>query len=131
MISYQELMKQAIEARKNAYNPYSGFAVGAALLCSDGSIYTGCNIENVSYSATNCAERTAFFRAVSEGKREFRAIAIAGGAENLEICYPCGVCRQVMAEFCGGKGFEVICGVSEDSYEVYQLEELLPKSFRM
>ena len=129
MISYQELIKYAIEAREQAYCPYSGFSVGAALLCGDGTIYTGCNIENASYSPTNCAERTAFFKAVSEGKREFAAIAIVGGSEELQKCYPCGVCRQVMSEFCNGQ-FEVVCGVACDDYEVLKLEELLPKSFR-
>ena len=132
MISHHELMKRAIEARKNAYCPYSEFPEGAALLCNGGTIYTGCNIENASYSPTNCAERTAFFKAVSEGKREFLAIAIAGGrkdAKDLESCYPCGVCRQVMSEFCDAEQFEVICGVSGDSWEVYKLKELLPKNF--
>lgn len=132
MISYQELMQMAIDARKYSYNPYSGFAVGAALLCKDGTVYTGCNIENASYSPTNCAERTAFFKAVSEGKREFQAIAIAGGRENdLVVCYPCGVCRQVMAEFCDMKEFKVICGDSIEKIEIYHLEELLPKSFQL
>lgn len=134
MISYKELMKQAIEARKNAHCPYSGFAVGAALLCEDGTVYTGCNIENASYSPTNCAERTAFFKAVSEGKRRFLAIAIVGGskdAEILETCYPCGVCRQVMAEFCDAEAFDVICGASCSEIEVFKLGELLPKSFQL
>lgn len=129
MISYQELMKLAIKVREQAYCPYSGFAVGAALLCGDGTVYTGCNIENASYSVTNCAERTAFFKAVSEGKREFVAIAIAGGSNELQKCYPCGVCRQVMKEFCDGQ-FKVVCGVSYDDYEVLKFEELLPKSFQ-
>ena len=134
MISYKELMKQAIEARENAYCPYSGFAVGAALLCEDGTVYTGCNIENASYSPTNCAERTAFFKAVSEGKKNFLAIAIAGGgkeAEVLETCYPCGVCRQVMAEFCDAGQFDVICGASDEEFEVISLGELLPKTFQL
>lgn len=130
MISYQELIKLAIEARKNAYCPYSGFAVGAALLCKDGTIYTGCNIENASYSPTNCAERTAFFKAVSEGKREFVSIAIVGGSEKLQKCYPCGVCRQVMTEFCD-ENFEVICGTSSEEFEVFQLAELIPQSFKL
>ena len=129
MISYQELIKQAIEARKQSYCPYSGFAVGAALLCGDGTVYTGCNIENASYSPTNCAERTAFFKAVSEGKREFVAIAIVGGSEELQKCYPCGVCRQVRSEFCDER-FEGVCGVSCDDYEGLKLAELLPKSFQ-
>ena len=131
MISHQELMEQAVEARKNAYCPYSGFAVGAALLCEDGTVYTGCNIENASYSPTNCAERTAFFKAVSEGKRKFAAIAIAGGEKELEICYPCGVCRQVMAEFCDFEQFEIVCKASNEALKVFKLKELLPESFHL
>lgn len=132
MISYQELMQMAMEARKYSYHPYSGFAVGAALLCKDGTVYTGCNIENAAFSPTNCAERTAFFKAVSEGKREFLAIAIAGGKEDdLVVCHPCGVCRQVMSEFCDMKDFDIICGNSAENIEVYRLENLLPKSFQL
>lgn len=131
MVSYGELMKIAIEARKNSYSPYSGFSVGAALLCEDGSVYTGCNIENAAYSPTNCAERTAFFKAVSEGHRNFKAIAIAGGSEELAMCYPCGVCRQVMAEFCLPDQFDVVCGVSCETFEIIKLKELLPKSFHL
>ena len=131
MISKQQLMQQAIEARANSYSPYSGFSVGAALLCKDGSVYQGCNIENASYSPTNCAERTAFFKAISEGKREFLAIAIAGGGEKLEVCYPCGVCRQVMSEFCDLESFEIICGISCEKLETLKLKELLPKSFKL
>ena len=104
------LVQRAKEARKKAYCPYSGFAVGAAMLCADGSVYDGCNIENAGFTATCCAERTAFFRAVNDGKRDFKAIAIAGGGAGEEptgICAPCGVCRQVMAEFCG-PGFEIL-----------------------
>ena len=93
----EELIRHAMSARENSYSPYSRFRVGAALLCRDGEVYEGCNIENRAYGPTNCAERTAFFKAVSEGKREFSAIAIAGGEEELIWCYPCGVCRQVMA----------------------------------
>ena len=96
-------IEQAIEARKNAYTPYSHFAVGAALLGKTGRIYTGCNIENAAYTPTNCAERTAFFKAVSQGEHEFSAIAIVGGRADMtcaQICPPCGVCRQVMREFC-------------------------------
>lgn len=114
-----------------SYSPYSGFKVGAALLCGDGEIYTGCNIENAAYSPTNCAERTAFFKAVSEGKRDFKAIAIVGGkdGEISDFCYPCGVCRQVMAEFCDGD-FEII---TTDSKEIksHTLKELLPESFKI
>lgn len=131
MVDYQELMRQAIEARKNSYCPYSGFAVGAALLCKDGMVYTGCNIENASYSPTNCAERTAFFKAVSDGKRDFLAIAIAGGDKELVSCYPCGVCRQVMSEFCDLEQFNIICGTSDEELEIFRLDELLPKSFRL
>ncbi len=129
MISYEQLMEMAMQARKNAYAPYSGFSVGAALLCKDGKVYTGCNIENASYSPTNCAERTAFFKAVSEGERYFKAIAICGGNDILTMCYPCGVCRQVMAEFCHPKEFDVVCGTSCEELEILKLEEILPKSF--
>lgn len=125
----KELVLSAIKAREKAYAPYSEFYVGAALLCSDGTVFTGCNIENISYSATVCAERTAFFKAVSEGKREFSAIAIAGGKKGESIfAYPCGVCRQVMAEFCKGD-FKVIVVKSAEEYEIYPLSELIPKSF--
>lgn len=128
----QELIKKAFEAQKRAYAPYSGFQVGAALLCEDGEIYGGCNIENASYGACNCAERTAFFRAVFEGKRKFRAIAVVGKpmkAESFDYCAPCGICRQVMAEFCNPESFEIILPKSETDYKVYKLKELLPLSF--
>lgn len=128
-MEYTDLMRRAIAARENSYSPYSHFSVGAALLCSDGEVYTGCNIENRAYGPTNCAERTAFFKAVSEGKREFAAIAIAGGEEELMWCYPCGVCRQVMAEFCDPDGFVIVCGISEQEYRTYTLGELLPEMF--
>lgn len=124
-----ELIRMAREAREYAYSPYSGFRVGAALLCADGTVYTGCNIENRAYGPTNCAERTAFFKAVSEGKKEFAAIAIVGGKEETVWCYPCGVCRQVMAEFCKPDSFRIICAKSEEEYKVYTLEELLPEMF--
>ena len=126
------LIKQALEMRKMAYVPYSHFQVGAALLCADGKIYTGCNIENAAYTPSNCAERTAFFKAVSEGEREFAAIAITGGAETaeeLEYCAPCGVCRQVMMEFCDYDNFKVILAKSEQEYQVYSLREILPMGF--
>ena len=123
----QELIRQAVEARKMAYAPYSGFFVGAALECKDGTVYTGCNIENASFSPTNCAERTAFFKAVSEGQREFRRIAIVGGKEGEMVApSPCGVCLQVMAEFCEAAQFEIIMARSEDDYTVRKLAELLP-----
>lgn len=128
----KKLIKLALEARKKAYTPYSNFAVGAALLCKDGSIYTGCNIENAAYTPTNCAERTAIFKAVSEGKRQFEKIAIVGGkkdAQVLDYCAPCGVCRQVMTEFVEDKDFQIILAKSEEEYKVYSLEELLPLSF--
>lgn len=128
----QELIRSAFEIQKRAYAPYSHFQVGAALLCEDGEIFQGCNIENASYGATNCAERTAFFKAVSEGKRKFKAIVIVGkhkDSQAFEYCAPCGICRQVMAEFCDPRTFEIILPRSEEDYQVYKLEELLPLSF--
>ena len=124
-----ELMKLAEEARMLAYAPYSNFLVGAALLTASGKVYTGCNIENAAFSPTNCAERTAFFKAVSEGEREFVAIAVVGGKRGSEpsFCSPCGVCRQVMAEFCGGD-FRVILGNSE-KVESYVLADIFPLAF--
>lgn len=124
-----ELIQTAIEARKRAYAPYSGFFVGAALLAADGRVFTGCNIENAAFTPTNCAERTAFFKAVSEGVRAFEAIAVVGGKgeEPSEFCAPCGVCRQVMAEFCS-PDFRIILG-NENNQTVYTLSELLPASF--
>lgn len=125
----KELIRKAIEARSFSYSPYSGFQVGAALLGKSGKIYTGCNVENAAYGPSNCAERTAFFKAVSEGEREFERIAIVGGHEGESVApSPCGVCRQVMTEFCE-PSFEVIMAVSEDEYEVMTLGELMPKSF--
>ena len=128
----QELIRQAMEARKMAYAPYSGFFVGAALECKDGTVYTGCNIENASFSPTNCAERTAFFKAISEGRREFCRIAIVGGKEGEMVApSPCGVCLQVMAEFCEADQFEIVMARSEDDYTVHKLAELLPNSFSL
>ena len=129
-----ELIAKAYEAQKCSYSPYSHFQVGAALLTSCGKVYTGCNIENASYSPTNCAERTAFFKAVSEGEKEFMAIAIVGNMEkNLpamdEYISPCGVCRQVMAEFCNPDEFIIIMANRPDNYKEYTLSELLPLSF--
>ncbi len=129
----EKLIKKAIEAAEFAYVPYSHFHVGAALLCKDGSIYTGCNIENASYSLVNCAERTAIFKAVSEGKKEFESIVIHGyleGSEEMEYAYPCGACRQVMSEF-AGRDFEVIMANSVDDYKITTLAELLPYSFKL
>lgn len=124
-----ELMKLAVEARKASYSPYSHFKVGAALLTKSGKTYLGCNVENAAYTPTNCAERTAVFKAVSEGEREFSAIAIVGGSgeEPAEFCAPCGICRQVLAEFCG-QDFRVLLG-TPNSFKAYTLSELLPFSF--
>lgn len=126
------LLNKALEARKNAYVPYSNMAVGAALLAKNDKIYTGCNIESASYTPSNCAERTAFFKAVSEGIHEFSAIAIVGGKKGEDIngyFPPCGVCRQVMMEFCDPKEFKIILGKTKDSYKIFSLEELLPMGF--
>ena len=127
----RDLIRKAVQAQQQAYAPYSGFYVGAALLCADGTVYTGCNVENASYPAGNCAERTAVFKAASEGKREFAAIAIVGGKEGRaeECCTPCGICRQVLSEFCDPEAFSVICAKDPEEYEVYTLAELLPYSF--
>lgn len=128
----EELIQSAIQMQDRAYCPYSHFAVGAALQAENGNIYTGCNIESISFSPTCCAERTAFFKAVSEGTRRFWRIAIAGGkkGEKREKTTPCGVCLQVMLEFCDPETFEVILAVSEKEYEVRRLAELLPYGFR-
>ena len=125
----RELLECAIEARKMSYSPYSNFRVGAALVGKSGKIYTGCNVENAGYSPTNCAERTALFKAVSEGEREFTAIAIVGGKgdEIADFCAPCGVCRQVLAEFCESD-FRIVLGTPAN-IQVYTLAELLPFSF--
>ena len=126
---WDKLIEAAFHARENSYSPYSKFRVGAALLCESGEIYTGFNIENRAYGPTNCAERTAFFKAVSEGKRIFTAIAIVGGEAEPVWCYPCGVCRQVMAEFCSPDTFQVICAKATDEYRVFTLGQLLPEMF--
>lgn len=125
----KELLTCAVEAREMSYAPYSGFRVGAALLGKSGKVYTGCNVENAAYSPTNCAERTAVFKAVSEGEREFTAIAIVGGKGDTlsELCAPCGVCRQVLAEFCDGD-FRVVLGTPEN-VQTYRFAEILPLSF--
>lgn len=128
------LIAQALEARKAAYAPYSGYLVGAALLTKSGKIYLGCNIESASYSPTNCAERTAFFKAVSEGEREFEAIAVVGAhrdtkPEEFGYFYPCGVCRQVMMEFCKPTEFRVITAKNTDEYKAMTLEQILPYGF--
>lgn len=122
------LVELALKARENSYSPYSGYSVGAALLSSSGKVYTGCNVENASFTPTVCAERTAFFKAVSEGEKSFEAIAVVGGREDASSpSYPCGVCRQVMREFCDDS-FRVIV-VNGTETEEYTLAELLPRSF--
>lgn len=126
----ETLLSMAKEAMMKAYAPYSGFFVGAALLTKSGKVYTGCNIENGAFSPTNCAERTAFFKAVSEGERDFAAIAVVGGkgGEITGLCSPCGVCRQVMQEFCG-PDFLIYMGKENDGYEAISLKDLLPYGF--
>lgn len=128
----KELVKYAIEAAKNSYSPYSNFRVGAALLTESNKLYLGCNIENGAYGPSNCAERTAFFKAISDGEKSFKAIAIVGGKDGnfTDECFPCGVCRQVMAEFCN-KDFKIILGNKNLEYKVYTFGELLPHSFEL
>lgn len=127
----ETLIREAMQARKKAYAPYSNFQVGAALLDEEGEVYTGCNVENAAYTPCNCAERTAVFKAVSEGKRRFKKIAIVGGhqGKQLGFCPPCGVCRQVLREFVEEETFEIIVAKSETEYRKYTLKELLPQSF--
>lgn len=131
MLPVKELIEHAIEAMSYAYSPYSGFKVGAALLAKNGKIYQGCNIENAAYTPSNCAERTAFFKAVSEGVKEFDAICIVGGKDGVltEFTAPCGVCRQVMMEFCHPQEFQVILATDTLHYQIYTLEEMLPMGF--
>lgn len=130
-VMIEKLIDTAIEQLKFSYTPYSNFKVGAALLTKSGKIYTGCNIENASYTPTNCAERTAFFKAVSEGVHDFQAICIVGGKDGklTEYTAPCGVCRQVMMEFCNPKTFQIILAVDKERYEIYTLGELMPLGF--
>lgn len=127
----RELIRLALEAREMAYAQYSKYRVGAALLTKQGRVYKGCNIENAAYTPTNCAERTAFFKAVSEGERAFEAIAIVGGYQGAptSYAYPCGVCRQVMREFCDPAEFRIITAISEEQYVERTLAELLPEGF--
>lgn len=127
----EEMIDLAIKQLDYSYVPYSHFHVGVALLTKNGRYYTGCNIENAAYTPTNCAERTAFFKAVSEGVKEFDAICIVGGKEGVltEYAAPCGVCRQVMMEFCDPETFKIILAVSKDKYDVFTLKELLPLGF--
>jgi len=126
-----KLLAAARAARDNAYAPYSKFKVGAAVETVDGEIFTGCNIENAAYTPTNCAERTAFFKAVSEGVRDFEAICIVGGKNQKATGYtaPCGVCRQVMMEFCNPKTFKIILAIDRENYRVYTLEDMFPQGF--
>ncbi|ETP71606.1 cytidine deaminase, homotetrameric [Lachnospiraceae bacterium JC7] len=127
----KKLIEKALDMRNSSYAPYSHYKVGAALEASDGQIFSGCNVENSSYGATNCAERTAFFKAVSEGVHDFRRIVITGGPDDGELQYatPCGICRQVMREFCNPESFEIILAKSTEDYRVYTLAQLLPESF--
>ncbi len=128
----QELCTLAIKSMNNAYSPYSGYKVGAALLCDNGKVFTGCNVENSSYGATVCAERTAIFKAVSDGERDFSMLAVAGGKENelSDKFLPCGICRQVMAEF-GKPDFTVLVVTGENKYKEFTLSELLPNAFSL
>lgn len=126
-MDYRTLIKEAVAAKEMAYVPYSHFRVGAALLTKSGKVYRGCNIENAAYTPTNCAERTAFFKAVSEGEHEFEAIVVTGDAD--DYLFPCGVCRQVMVEFCDVETFQVIVANTEDDYKVFTLKELMPGVF--
>ena len=127
----EEMIERAIAQLGYAYVPYSGFRVGAVLLTEEGKMYTGCNIENAAYTPTNCAERTAFFKAVSEGERRFRAICIVGGKDGVltEYTPPCGVCRQVMMEFCNPDTFQIILATDTKHYKIYTLKEMLPMGF--
>ena len=126
MVSDNELVETARKAKEKAYAPYSGFKVGAAVLTENGNVYTGVNIENASYGATNCAERTAIFKAVSEGETRIKKVAVIGDSES--IVHPCGMCRQVMAEFADGN-MRIICSNKYGNYKVFSLDEMLPNSF--
>ncbi len=127
----KEMIDQAFDAMTRAYTPYSGFKVGAALLAADGTLYQGCNIENAAYTPSNCAERTAFFKAVSQGVKDFKAICIVGGKEGIPtgLTAPCGVCRQVMMEFCDPETFRIILAAGREEYQIFSLKELLPMGF--
>ena len=126
----QELYEMAVKAREFSYSPYSNFKVGAALLAKNGTVYTGCNIENAGYTPCNCAERTAFFKAVSEGVREFEKIAVVGGKDAIApVTAPCGVCRQVMMEFCNPKEFTIIMPMENGELGEFTLEQILPFGF--
>ena len=130
-MNYGELMKLALQAREQSYSPYSNYQVGAALLLENGTVVCGCNVENAAYSPGICAERTAFVKAVSQGERKFKAIAIVGGPKDgaPELAPPCGVCRQVMMEFCNPDTFEIVLGTGPEDWKAYTLAELLPQGF--
>lgn len=123
-MEYKKLVEMAYEAMEYAYAPYSKFKVGAALLTKSGKVYTGCNVEIASFGATNCAERTAIYKAISEGEREYAAIAVVSSSK--EFTYPCGICRQVIVEF--GKDIDIVVA-DETGYTVMRIDDLLPKSF--
>ncbi len=127
----KRLITRAVSMLMRSYTPYSGYTVGAALLCEDGTVYTGCNIENAAFTPTICAERTAFFKAISEGKKKFVAIAVVGGKNGVagDSCTPCGVCRQVMMEFCNPDQFQVVMAQNTANYRIKTLGELLPDGF--
>lgn len=129
-MDYRELVKKAVEARHNAYSPYSRFKVGAALSAGNNAVYTGVNIENASYGLTVCAERTAIFKAVSEGARKINALAVACDTDDYGSAFPCGACRQVMAEFMDDDA-DIIISINTGEYKVYKLKELLPHAFRL
>jgi cytidine deaminase len=134
-ISPKQLIEIAFKAREQAYAPYSGFSVGAALLCKNGQVFCGCNVENAAYTATICAEQTAIAKAVSEGNQEFIALALCGGMkdnkeEELDYVYPCGICRQVLSEFALAD-FKVYAAISVSDFQVISLDELLPKAFSL
>lgn len=128
----KELINEALKAREKSYSPYSGFSVGACLLTEEGKLFTGCNIENAAFTPGNCAERTAIFKAVSEGYKKFKAIAIVGGRTGEPIsdyAFPCGVCRQVMEEFVNHDTFKIFVAIDENTYKEFTLKELLPEGF--
>ena len=127
-MEYSRLIEQAINAQKNAYAPYSNFKVGAAVLCKNGKVFTGCNVENSSYPVSSCAERTTICKAVSEGEKDFVAIAIVGG-DLSEYCFPCGMCRQLIVEF--NADMDVIVAKSTSDYQVYKASELLTHHFKL
>jgi cytidine deaminase (EC 3.5.4.5) len=126
-MEYKELIRAALDAREKAYVPYSEFKVGAAILMEDGKIYSGCNIENASFGATNCAERTAIFKAVSEGAKQIQVVAVVGDLNSFT--YPCGICRQVIVEFAADENIEIILAKNEEEYIVHKLKDILPGAF--